>query len=146
MADTFILFDLAETTYAVRSRDVRHIEMVETITPVPNAGPWVDGVVVSRGQVVPVLNLRARFGFPRVAHDLRTRLIVVGAEGRSVGLLVDRAREFVSIPSDGVQPPPEAIVALGGRYVEGTATIGGRLVLILRIAEILSVAQDAVPA
>ena len=51
--------------------------MVEQVTPVPNAPPFVDGVVFSRGQVVPAVNLRARFGFERVADDLRTRLLVV---------------------------------------------------------------------
>ena len=58
------------------------MEMVEHITRVPNAPPFVDGVVFSRGQVVPVVNLRARFGFERVADDLRTRLMVV-AGGRA---------------------------------------------------------------
>jgi purine-binding chemotaxis protein CheW len=146
MTDAFILFDLAGTTYAVRSADVRHIDMVEAVTQVPNAAPAVDGVVVSRGQVVPVLNLRARVGFPRAPHDLRTRLIIVGAEGRSVGLLVDRAREFVSIPSEAVQPPSEAILATSGRYVEGIATVGSRVVLLLRVAEVLTLTPTAVPA
>ena len=72
--------------------------MVEHVTPVPNAPPFVDGVVFSRGQVVPAVNLRARFGFERAEYDLRTRLLVVQHGGRSVGLVVDAAREFVSHP------------------------------------------------
>ena len=146
MAEPFVLFDLAGTPYALRSRDVRYIEMIEAITPVPNAGPWVDGVVLSRGQVVPVLSLRARFGFPRAPHDLRTRLIVVDADGRSVGLLVDRAREFITIASEAVQPPQESITTLSGRYVEGIVTLGNRIVLVLQLAEILSATPPAVPA
>ena len=53
------------------------MEMVEHVTPVPNAPPFVDGVVFSRGRVVPAVNLRRRFGFDRVPYDLKTRLIVV---------------------------------------------------------------------
>ena len=57
------------------------MEMIEDVTRVPNAPPFVDGVVFSRGQVVPVVNLRARFGFERAAFDLRSRLIVVQSGG-----------------------------------------------------------------
>ena len=74
---TYILFGVAGTTYAVRSDQVLHMEMVEHITPVPNAPPHVEGVVFSRGQVVPAINLRLRFGFARAPYTLRSRLIVV---------------------------------------------------------------------
>ena len=70
---TYILFTVAGTSYAVPSRHVLHIEMVEHVTPVPNAPRFVEGVVFSRGQVVPVVNLRTRFGFDRAELDLRTR-------------------------------------------------------------------------
>ena len=66
-AEPFILFELAGTTYGVRSRFVQQIEMIEHVTPVPNAPPAVEGVVLARGQVIPALNLRARFGFERIA-------------------------------------------------------------------------------
>ena len=71
------MFTVAGTTYALRSHEVQHMEMVEKVTRVPNAASFVDGVVFSRGQVVPAVNLRARFGFERAPYDLRTRLIVV---------------------------------------------------------------------
>lgn len=142
---SYILFSVSGTTYALPTAEVRHMEMIEDITRVPNAPSFVDGVVFSRGQVVPVVNLRARFGFDRVPHDLRTRLIVVQAETRVVGLLVDAAREFVSIPADAVQPPHEALAGMSGRYVEGVASIGDRLILILNLQRILNFA-DPLPA
>lgn len=136
-AEPFILFQLAGTTYGVRSRQVRQIEMVEHITPVPESPPFIDGVVFARGQVIPALNLRARFGFPRVDRDLRTRLIVIGSGQRTVGLLVDTAREFIPIPESSIVPPPEEISGLSGRYLEGIASLGNRMVLILDIDEVL---------
>ena len=90
---TYILFGVAGTTYAMRSDQVLHMEMVEHVTPVPNAPAFVEGVVFSRGQVVPVINLRARFGFDRAAIDLRTRLLVVQMQGRRVGLMADEPRD-----------------------------------------------------
>lgn len=136
-AGTFILFTVADASYAVSSEQVQHMEMVEHVTPVPNAPPFIDGVVFSRGQVVPVVNLRARFGFPRVAPDLRARLVIVRGDGRLAGLVVDAAREFVRIPASAIQPPPAGINGLSGRYLAGVATIGDRLVLVLELEELL---------
>ena len=135
---TFILFNVAGTTYGLRSRDVAHVEMVEQVTAVPNAAPFVDGVVFSRGQVVPALSLRARFGFPRAAYGVGTRLVVVQAGGRSVGLVVDDAREFASFDPSLIQPPGSALTGLSGKYLEGIANVGDRLILILNLAEVLS--------
>ena len=142
-ADTFILFSVAGTTYALRSRQVAHVEMVEQITGVPNAAAFVDGVVFSRGQVVPALNLRARFGFERIPYDLSTRLLVVHAEDRTVGLIVDAAREFIRISETAIRPPQEAIGGLSGNYLEGVATLGERIVLVLSVRELVETVPTA---
>jgi purine-binding chemotaxis protein CheW len=139
--DSYILLTVAATTYALPSGDVRHIEMIEDITRVPNAPSFVDGVIFSRGLAVPVLNLRARFGFERAPYDLRSRLIVVQSGARLIGLVVDSAREFVSIPRDDIQPPHEALAGMSGRYVEGIASIRGRLILTLKLPDILNFAE-----
>ena len=81
-SEPFILFELAGTTYGISSRAVQQVELVEHITPVPNAPPAVEGVIFSRGQVIPAINLRVRFGFEKAPHDLRTRLIVINAKSR----------------------------------------------------------------
>jgi purine-binding chemotaxis protein CheW len=138
MSETFILFTIADTTYALRSREVAHVEMIEAITPVPNAAAFVDGVVFSRGSVVPAVNLRVRFGFDRTPYDLRTRLLVVQSGGRSVGLIVDAAREFLSFDEAAIQPPGSGLSGLSGRYLEGVVNIGNRLILVLNLAEVLS--------
>jgi len=92
---------------------------------------------------VPVVNLRARFGFERAAYDLRTRLIVVQAASRVIGLVVDSAREFVNIPPESIQPPHEALAGMSGRYVEGVASLGDkRLVLTLDLSRILNFAES----
>ena len=135
---SYILFTVAGTTYALPSGEVRHMEMIEDVTRVLNAPSFVDGVVFSRGQVVPVVNLRARFGFERAPNDLRSRLIVVQSGARLIGLVVDSAREFVNIPPDAVQPPHEALAGMSGRYVEGVASVGDRLILTLNLPHILN--------
>ena len=137
-AETFILFSIAGTTYALRSRDVAHVEMLEQVTAVPNASAFLDGVVFSRGEVVPALNLRARFGFDRAPYDLASRLLVVRSGGRTVGLVVDAAREFVAIDPAAIQPPALALSGLSGRYLEGVANVGNRLILVLNLEAVLT--------
>jgi len=134
---TYILFIVAGTTYAAASARVRHIEMVDEVTPVPNAPAHVEGVVFSRGQVVPVVNLRVRFGFDRAARDVRARLLVVESSGRMVGLLADEAREFVTIPADAIRPPGTSISGLTGNYIGGIATLGERIVLVLDVDDVV---------
>jgi purine-binding chemotaxis protein CheW len=140
-AEPFVLFELAGTTYGVRSRFVQQMEMIEHVTPVPNALPAVEGVVLARGQVIPALNLRVRFGFERIPFDLRSRLVVVSQAERTLGLIVDTAREFLRIPATAIEPPPEAVTGLSGKYLEGIATINGRMILVLNLAEVIDIGE-----
>ena len=134
---TFILFLLNDATYAIRSRDIQQLDMVRAITSVPNAPAFVEGVVSVRGEVIPVVNLRKRFGFADAPASGRSRMLVVRQGKRTVGLLVDSAREFASIADSDIQPPPETIADMSGRYLEGIAQVGNRLVLILNVTELL---------
>ena len=140
-SDTFVVFRLAGTTYGVRSNLVQQMEMIEHITPVPNAPPAIEGVVFSRGRVIPAVNLRVRFGFERIPLDLQTRMMVTNLDGRTIGLIVDKAREFMSIPADAIEPPSEAISGLSGKYLEGIATPGDRIILILNLSEVINLAD-----
>jgi purine-binding chemotaxis protein CheW len=145
-ADSYILCELANSTYALRSDDIEHLEMVGAITPVPNAPSFVEGVTSVRGRVIPAVSLRARFGFQRAPYDLRSRLVVIRAEGRSIGLLVDNAREFAAIPDDAIQPPPEGLAGLSSAYLRGIAHLGERLVLVLDVGELLDVSDTVTSA
>lgn len=147
--DHYILFTVNETTYALPSQEVAHVEMVEQVTAVPNAAAFVDGVVFSRGQVVPAVNMRARFGFARAAADVRTRLIVVHVHRRLVGLLVDSCREFLTIPRDQIHPPGDALTStVNTSYLAGMATIGDRVIVLLNLDTLLNSVDPlaAVPA
>lgn len=138
-ANSYVLCEIAGAVYAIPSDSIEQLEMVGQITPVPNTPEFVDGVTSVRGKVLPVVSLRSRFGFPRVAHDVRSRIIVVRSQQREVALIVDAAREFASIMEDAIHPPPEGLADLSTRYLRGTAHLGERLILILDIAELLGI-------
>lgn len=140
-SETYILFELAGAAYGVRSKDVLHVDMVEHITPVPNSTPCIEGVVFSRGQVIPAMNLRVRFGFPPEPSTARTRLIFLRCEQRTVALIVDSAREFRTLPAASIRPIEETLAGVSGNYVRGVATLGERLVLLLDLASVLDVGQ-----
>lgn len=145
LADTYIIFDLADSAYGIRSGDIQHVEMLEHVTPVPNTVSAVDGVVFSRGQVIPAINLRVRFGLPRQPHTNRTRLIFLKVQQRIVALIVDAAREFQRIAPESIQPIQKTLVGIEGNYVQGVATVKNRSVLILNVGAVLTMEEISTP-
>jgi purine-binding chemotaxis protein CheW len=143
--ETFVLFELVGATYGIPSRLVLRLDMVEQVTPVPNAPPYVAGVVFSRGLVIPAIDLRARFGFEKMPYSPRTRLLVTSFGGRTIGLIADTAREFVTIAADVIQPPPETIAGLSGAYIDGIARLGERLVVLLDLDQVLNGMDTVAP-
>ena len=143
--ESYVLFELAGTVYGISSQSVRHIEMFEHVTVVPNANPAIDGVVFSRGQVIPALNLRVRFGLPRQPNTLRTRILFATVHDRTVGLVVDTAREFKYLPAETVGPITETLTGINGNYLKAVTHIGERLVLILDLEAVLNVDDVQLP-
>ena len=139
--ESFVLFELAGNACCVRSQSVQSVEMVEHVTAVPNTAVFVEGITFTRGQVIPSINLRIRFGFSVVPKDPRARMLVVRPKGRTAGILVDSVREFVSIPVNAIQLPGKVDHAGNGglidKFVEGIATLGKRVILILNLDEVL---------
>lgn len=144
-SEPYILFDLAGTVYGIHSRNVLQMEMIESITPVPNAPHYVEGVMFSRGQVIPVINLRLRLGMERKENNLRSRVIVIRHEGRTAGLIVDSAREYISLPAEIIQTAPEFMTGLTGQFLGGIAKLGDRIILIFNAEGILKNEQTIEP-
>ncbi len=143
--ESYVLFELADSLYGIPSGNVLHIEMFEHVTLVPNANPVIDGVVFSRGQVMPALNLRVRFGLPRAEKTLRTRILFATIHGRTVGLIVDTAREFRKLPVDTIRPIEETLTGINDKYLKAVSKVGDRLVLILDLEAVLNVGDVELP-
>jgi purine-binding chemotaxis protein CheW len=144
--ESYVLFELAGSVYGIPSQSVRHIEMFEHVTLVPNANPAIDGVVFSRGQVIPALNLRVRFGFPKEKNSLRTRIVFATVHDRTVGLIVDTAREFQNLPVSSIGPIEETLTGINGKYLKAVTKVNERLVLILDLEAVLNVDDVQLPA
>ena len=110
--------------------------MVE-ITRVPNSPEFVSGVINLRGKVIPIINLRKRFGFPPKENDRNTRIIVVELSGMVVGFVVDSVSEVLRIPKNITEPPPSIIAGIGSEYITAVAKLDNRLLILLDLERVL---------
>jgi purine-binding chemotaxis protein CheW len=132
-----VLFRVGEADYVLPASEVVQMESFVQATQVPGALPYVAGLVQLRGQVIPVIDLRTRFGLPPIARGLDSRVIVVRDGARLVGLLADSAREVVRIDEAAFEPPPAAVTEQGQGFVGQVAQSGQRLVLRLDFAKVI---------
>lgn len=129
MTALHVLFKVGEAEYVLPASAVVEMDSFSRATQVPGAAPYVAGLVQIRGRVIPVIDLRARFGLPPIERTLDARVIVVREGDRDVGLLADSAREVVQIETDSFQPPPEVVAEQGAGFVSSVARAGKRLVM-----------------
>lgn len=130
----YILFRVAETEFVMAADAVLQMESFTRATRVPGAPDYVAGVVQLRGRMLPVVDLRIRFGFPRAELTIDSRVIVAERDGRPVALLVDYAREVVRIAPSQRKPPPTLMEGSVTRFVDSIVQIGERTVLVLDFA------------
>lgn len=133
-----VSFRLANEEYAVDIMCAREIIMVSPITRIPEVPDYVRGLINLRGQVISIVDLRKRFELPAQAMDGHTRIIVVNVESRTIGIIVDAVTEVLRITADQIEPPPAGSAGIGHDYIRGIIQRNGKLIILLRIEEILS--------
>jgi purine-binding chemotaxis protein CheW len=126
-----ILIKVAGSEYAIRAADVYQMESYAGATPVPGAPPYVAGLVQVRQQILPVIDLRVRFGLPKVEPTLDSRVVVVQLGTRLVGMLVDSAREVQNIAPEQLRPPPDVVVRQSAGFVSSVAQVKDRIIMLL---------------
>lgn len=137
-----IVFTLANEEYGIEVDKVKTIERMTPITRVPKTPPFVKGVMNLRGVVVPVIDLRGRFGLPETEPTDNSRIIIVAANDLEVGFIVDSANDVLDVMSDSIENPPEVVGGVKAKYLSGVAKIGdNRLLILLHLAEVLNRAE-----
>ncbi len=132
-----VTFRVGTADYALRAAQVLHLESFVTATHVPGAPPYVAGLVQVRGRVVPVVDLRKRFGLPPTEHTIDHRVVVVQVGTRVAGLLVDSAREVLALDEASFEKPPELIEQQTSGFVTAIATVTKRLFLIVDVSRLI---------
>ena len=141
MSDLHVLCKIADGEYVLPAADVLQMESFAGATHVPGAAAQVAGLVQIRGRVVPVLDLRMIFGFPKIEPTLNSRVVVLQQDGRTVGLLVDSAREVLKIPAADFQPPPPVVVQQTDGIVKAVAQTNNRLLMLIDASKVIGEEQ-----
>lgn len=134
---TWVSFALAGETFALPVEPVREVVRVGNITRVPHAPKPIRGVTNLRGRVIPIVDLRLRIDLPPTEFERATRIIVVAARGRLIGLLVDAVQQVVHLDLDQIQPPPEDAMTVQSDYISGVYHLDDHLVLLLNVERAL---------
>ncbi|MDJ0974652.1 MAG: chemotaxis protein CheW [Planctomycetota bacterium] len=133
----YLTFALKDVTYALPVEAVKEIRGYTDVTPVPGAADYVLGVMNLRGQVIPVMDLRARFGIETKARDRFTVIVLIQLATRVVGAVVDAVADVLDIASDAIGPVPELGETIDQSYLAGMATIDDDVVLTLCVDAIV---------
>jgi purine-binding chemotaxis protein CheW len=130
-------FRIGNETFGVRISSVREIVRVPEITAVPSAPETVEGVINLRGKIIPVMDLRKRFGQSDIQPDKKNRILVVELENKLVGLIVNAASEVLKIAPSEIEAPGNLFAEGESSYVIGVGKLKGRLIILLDIAKLL---------
>lgn len=133
-----VVFRLHNEEFGVEITDVREIVKPRHITRLPHVADYIEGVTNLRGEVIPVISLRKRFGLEHQEETQDTRIIMLEVNNSMVGFIVDAVTETLRLPEDAIEPPPSSIAGLRADYLAGVGKIDDRLLILLDVDKILT--------
>jgi purine-binding chemotaxis protein CheW len=126
-----VSFNIGQEEFGLDIQRIQEINRMVDITRVPNSPEFVSGVINLRGKVIPIIELRKRFGFPPKEKDKNTRIIVVELGEAVIGFIVDAVQEVIRIPKNITEPPPPIVAGIGSEYITAVAKLENRLLILL---------------
>jgi purine-binding chemotaxis protein CheW len=135
--DKYLTFHLAGEDYGIEIQYVIEIIGIQNITDVPDMPAFIRGVINLRGKVIPIMDVRARFGIEDRSYDDRTCIIVVNIDGTEVGLVVDEVSEVADIPENNVEPAPKTSKNSEDSYIQGMGKINNEVKILLDVHKLL---------
>jgi purine-binding chemotaxis protein CheW len=137
-AQQLVSFRLGDDQFAVDILVVERVLRFSTPAALPNLPSWIDGVIEHGGRVVPVIDLRTRFGMPRLAPRAEHRILVLAVGEEWLGVTVDSVHEVLSVTPDEIAPPPPLFRGLNAEYLKGLVRREGLLIIFLDVARVLT--------
>lgn len=138
----FLSFTLDREQYCLSIVNVKEIMGLIEITRIPQTPPFIRGVINLRGKIIPVIDLRLKFGLPERSYDERTCIIVVEfsyeSETTLMGIIVDTTHEVINIPEEKISKMPYINAKIKSEYIRGVAETGDSIKIVLDIARVLS--------
>lgn len=141
--EQLVVFRLAEELYGLDIGMVQEIMTWHPVTRVPRTPHFVEGILNLRGQIIPVIDLRKRFGIANADVAQGTRIVVAEIEGLVVGLVVDGVSEVLRVPADRIEPPSPVLASVDTAFIRGVAKMDERLIVLLDANRILAQQEHA---
>jgi purine-binding chemotaxis protein CheW len=138
MENQIVVFEVGMEQFGVGISSVESIIKIQPITKLPHTQDFVEGVTNLRGKVLPILNLRKRFGLAAREMDKNSRIIVVSLDQTEVGLIVDEVSEVLTVPEGAVEPAPALTISVDSNFITGIAKLDRRLIILLDLRKVLS--------
>lgn len=138
-----VTFKIGDEEFGVDILRVQEIIRMMPITKVPNAPAFVEGVINLRGKVIPIIDMRKRFGMATTEHDGHTRIKVMDLGDQTVGFVVDAVCEVLRIQESTVEPPPPVVAGIDSEYIRGVGKLENRLLILLDLDRLLSDSDKA---
>ena len=134
----YLSFVLGDAHYCIDILKVQEIRTYEAPTRIANTPEFIKGVMNLRGNIVPIIDLRVKFGLPEQRYDTQTVVIVLNVAKRTVGVVVDGVSDVIAVAAADIKPPPELGGALDTRYLQGLATVGGQMMIMIDIERLMT--------
>jgi purine-binding chemotaxis protein CheW len=137
----YLTFNLGEEVFGLEIRYVTEIIGMQPITKIPEVAAYIKGIINLRGKIIPVIDMRLKFGKESIEYDDRTCIVVVDTEEMIVGLIVDKVSEVITIDDENVVPPPSQRTGIRNRYIQGIGKIDGNVKLLLDVKKLFDVEE-----
>ncbi len=141
-----VSFRLADEEYGIEITKIREIILMGEITQVPETPHYVKGLINLRSTVIPVVDLRTRFGLPEGELTDESRIMVLHVGAKTIGIIVDAVSEVLRVTQDQIAPPPSTVAGLGQEYLTGLVKLEERLLIMLEIDTVLGREEEALDA
>lgn len=133
----YLAFRLGKEEYAIAIQKVNEIRGYDAVTHIANAPDYLKGVINLRGLIVPIVDMRIKFGIPNPAYDQFTVVIILSIAGRTVGIVVDGVSDVISLSGAHIKEPPDLGTHLDSSYLVGVATTESRMLLLVDIEKLV---------
>lgn len=134
----WVTFRLQEETYGINVMQVQEVLRYSEIAPVPGSPEYVLGIINLRGNVVTVIDTRARFGLPPAEVSDNTRVVIIEAEKQVIGILVDSVAEVVYLKQSEIDNAPNVGTDESARFIQGVANRDGELLILVDLNKLLN--------
>jgi purine-binding chemotaxis protein CheW len=141
MEQQCVIFELQTESYGVDITTVESIIKMQDITILPHAPTFMEGITNLRGAIVPVIDLRKRFGMNIQDSTRDTRIVIANMHGAKVGLIVDAVSQVIRIPEEAIEPPPQMSVTIDSAFIKAVAKLEDQLIILLDLDRVLSTGE-----